>query len=121
MITMKVASLLAMAATLVVASHAAAQCTLAADGVAFGNYDPLSNRALDSTGTISVKCQAATSYAVSISTGFGTYGSRAMVLGSHALAYNLFTDPAHSIVWGDGPGGTCIMWGSSASARFTVF
>jgi len=87
---------------------ARAACTVSATGVAFGNYNTLSASPDDSTGTISATClifDAAPD--VDIGTGnSGTYNPRRMSNGSSNLNYNLYTNAARTIIWGNGTGGT---------------
>ncbi|MDY0068774.1 MAG: spore coat U domain-containing protein [Porticoccaceae bacterium] len=91
--------------------HAA--CGLASTGVAFGVYDVFSNSHTDSTGTITVSCDLATPYTLSLSPGSGGYGQRTLLAGPHSLAYNLYSDPARSQVWGDGSGGSTTVAGTA--------
>jgi spore coat protein U-like protein len=88
----------------------AATCTVIATGVVFGTYNPFVTAPLDSTGSITVTCVAIVSasetYTVNLSTGgAGTY-SRTETSGAASLHYNLYTDSARSLIWGDGTGGT---------------
>ena len=79
-------------------------CTVSATGVAFGAYDTLSAVPDDGTGSISVTCHPNVhSVEVSLSTGLsGIFSSRTMRNGAASLNYNLYTDPARLIVWGNG-------------------
>ena len=100
--------------------HAAADCSLAAVSLNFGNYDPSVAGPDDSVGTVTVTCryipQGATrvNYRVTISN--GTNGTspttRQLGAGSARMGYNVFADPARSQVWGTGTGGTVIASGS---------
>lgn len=88
-----------------------ATCSVSAQPVSFGNYDPLAALAADGAGQVSVTCSNAInlplSYAVSLSTGAsGSYASRELASGTGRLRYNLFTDPTRLLVWGDGSAGT---------------
>jgi spore coat protein U-like protein len=89
--------------------------------VAFGAYDVFNNSDTDSTGTVKVTCDASTSYTISISTGSGTFASRAMTNGSYQLNYNLFTDPHRLTIWGDGTGGTATVAATDSGATYTVY
>jgi spore coat protein U-like protein len=112
---------IALAAALFAPMHAwAVSCTTSAQGVAFGNYDPLSALPTDSTGDVSVTCTNLISlfvnYTVALSTGIsGSYASRQLDAGGNRLNYNLYTDLTHLLVWGNGTGGT-----SQISAGFLV-
>src|SRR5262245_59127911 len=91
------------------ASEAAAQsCTISATSVNFGNYNVFNGTALDSTGTVTYRCNAAASnITVTLSKGSSsTYNPRQMSKGAEVLGYNLYTTAARTTVWGDGTGGT---------------
>lgn len=88
------------------ASAQAATCTVSTTSVAFGTHTFLAASPSDSTGTISVRCDAVTSYAIAILGGFTGTFARAMTSGSSQLSYNLFTDATRTVVWGDGSAGS---------------
>lgn len=96
---------------------AKANCTVSAQGVAFGLYDILSLNPTESTGVIDVTCDVSTSYQLSLSTGAGSYSERRMENGTNFLTYNLFTDPTYSFVWGDGTGVTSTVSGTTDSSQ----
>jgi spore coat protein U-like protein len=98
-------------------SARAAKCTISTSGLSFGNYDVFSTTNTDITGTINVNCTNKTSYVLSLSTGSGTYSSRTMKSGTNILAYNLFLDPTHLTIWGDGSAGTGTVSGSGTGAN----
>ena len=104
-----------------VTSLGATGCTLAATGVAFGDYDFLSPGALEGAGAITVHCDADTSYTIALSPGYGSYETRRMMSGEHPLGYNLYTDVPRTIVWGDGTGGTQTVGGSVADHAYPVY
>ena len=114
----RLATAIALAAPL--PAMAALSCSTSAQAVAFGNYDPLSALATDSTGQVSVTCtnliNLFVNYTVDLSTGVsGTYASRQLASGANRLNYNLYTDVTHLLVWGNGTSGT-----SHISAGFLV-
>jgi spore coat protein U-like protein len=89
----------------------ACTCTVSVGGnVAFGNYNPLPGTSWDATGSFTVSCSpivGTVTYTAALSTGSGnSYSPRQMKAGAHALKYNLYTDSARTVVWGDGTGGT---------------
>lgn len=45
---------------------------------------------------------------VALSKGGGSYAQRTMTKGADRLEYNLYTDAAHMMVWGDGTSGTVV-------------
>jgi spore coat protein U-like protein len=89
--------------------------------VSFGSYDPLSFEPLDGVGNIAVRCDADTSFTISLSSGSGSYAARQMTSGAHALEYNLFTDPSRLTVWGDGSAGSATLTASASSAEEAVY
>lgn len=92
------------------AGKAYALCTVTTTDVAFGAYDVFSATPLDSTGTITVLCDAKAKVQVNIgpSPNSGGFNPRKMKFqtGADLLSYNLYTDPAMTQIWGDGTGGT---------------
>jgi spore coat protein U-like protein len=90
----------------------AAGCTVGTSGLSFGNYDVFSTINDDVTATINVNCPGGTGYVISLSSGSGTYASRTMTNGANILAYNLFLDPTHLTIWGDGSAGTGTLSGT---------
>ena len=94
------------------APPAAASCGIATTGLHFGLYDPLDPSPTDFDGIVEVTCLLEPSpsavnffYNVTASTGVsGQYGARTLQSGTNLLQYNLFTDVARTLVWGDGTG-----------------
>lgn len=95
--------------TVVPTAHAAS-CTLRSRAVAFGNYDPLRGAPHNRTTRIlRVRCTGNGTLTVALSTGkSNSYTPRYMIsaTSSDQLDYNLYTNPAHSSIWGDGTGGS---------------
>ena len=87
-------------------------CSITADPLDFGNYNPLSGSTVDATGNVTVECGALVlgaffSYEITLGPGAsGNAAGRTMSNGSGTMSYNLYTDSSRSIVWGDGSGGT---------------
>lgn len=83
-------------------------CTISSAGVAFGGYNPRSASPDNGSATISLACATTvTAPVVTLGTGqSGTYSPREMTSGGWTLNYNLYTNSARTIVWGDGTGGT---------------
>ncbi|MDE2023343.1 MAG: spore coat protein U domain-containing protein [Gammaproteobacteria bacterium] len=91
------------------ATSQAASCTITANQLKFGNYNPLNATPLNRTGRIIVRCSGAGTVTAALSTGqSGSYNPRYMLSGTTGdqLDYNLYTDAARNIIWGDGTGGT---------------
>ncbi len=86
-------------------------CTVSTSPIVFGTYVPTASGATDSTSTISVTCTGIISisvnYTIKLGTGLGgSYAPRRMSGGAGTLNYNLYTNAARSVVWGDGSSGT---------------
>lgn len=103
-----------------IAAQAAGKCTISTSGLSFGTYDVFSSLSDDTTGTIIVNCHSGNSYTLSLSSGSGTYTSRAMKSGTHALAYNLFLDATRLTIWGDGSAGTGTVSGVGTGANINT-
>lgn len=101
----------ACAAGLLGASGAAwAQCTVSSLPIAFGAYDPLQAAPALATGSITVDCGSGggrPQLRLELDTGSsGTYVARTLRNGGDVLLYNLFIDATHTVVWGNGSGGS---------------
>lgn len=97
----------------------AASCQIAATDLAFGQYRFNSDVDVLSTVTISIEnCVpdvegAEVSYSIAISAGLSAdFADRAMSGSGGALHYNLYADPGHTLIWGDGGAGTVEVSGS---------
>lgn len=88
-------------------------CLVAAQALAFGGYD--GTAAKTGSSDITVRCSSGTTYAVSLSTGGGTFAQRLLSgSGTNKLQYNLFTSPAATTIWGDGTLSTGTVPGTGA-------
>ncbi len=102
----------AMAATTTTAPtitvNVAAACRVTPQNLNFGTYDSLAAASLSSTSQISINCSKNTSFTVELNAGQHAASgfNRNMANGSNLLGYQLYTDSAHTTVWGDGTGGT---------------
>lgn len=107
------AGILACAAGL---AHAAG-CTVTTSGLNFGSYDVFSSINDDITATIDVNCPSGTGYSIWLSSGSGSFASRALTNGPYVLGYNLYLDPTRLTIWGDGSSGTGTVSGTGAGAN----
>jgi spore coat protein U-like protein len=103
----------------------AALCTASVPTLSFGSYDVFATSALVSTTTLSVTCQKLATdpnnltvgYVVALSTGISLgYAQRQMASGADRIGYNLYTDSARTLIWGDGSGGSNVV---TADMRLT--
>jgi spore coat protein U-like protein len=111
----------------------AVSCSVSAGNVAFGTYDPLAASPLTSTGTVTATCNGISLFGVPITVAlnkglWGTFATRVMKTGANTLNYNLYSDSAHTHIWGDGTSGTVtvgltvnIPFLGSGSASATVY
>lgn len=88
-------------------------CTVSTTGISFGTYNPLNMVGNSSTGNWAVTCTATGSGSgtvtgtLSVSTGASdSYATRYMLAGANKLAYNVYLDPGHSEILGNGSGGS---------------
>lgn len=83
-------------------------CSVSSTGVAFGTVDVLPGSAINTTGTITVTCEALLAvtlpYSVTLSTGgSGSYTTRKMTNpNSSTFNYNIFRDSGPTNILGDG-------------------
>lgn len=96
--------ILALSVAVAATPAAAVNCSVDAQAVAFGSYDPLGPAATDGVGNVHVVCDAGTSFTVALDGGFGTIDDRTMTSGADALHYNLYSNASRTAVWGDGNG-----------------
>lgn len=108
---------------------AAYQCAVSANGLAFGAYDVFSPAPLVASGTLTVTCAArnffelffgfTATFSVALSGGSsGNPANRAIAGSGDTLVYNIYADPTHSVIWGDGAGGTSTQPGRIAVPPF---
>jgi spore coat protein U-like protein len=123
--------LMAASALAAIPASSTVVCSVSSTGTAFGVYDTLSSSNRDVVGIISVTCTGnigdPVNYVIALSPGGGSFGSRTMQAGSPQLSYNLYSDGAHTAVWGDGTGGTSMVSdnyslpASSSTRQYTIY
>lgn len=93
-------------------AEAQVHCEATHEALVFDAYDQR-GQPTDGVGRVVIRCDNASpepaeiSFDVVLSPGSsGSYAERQLRAGERALRYNLYLDPARSIVWGDGTGGT---------------
>jgi spore coat protein U-like protein len=105
----------AWALALPAAPAAALGCSLQSPGLVFGAYNPLSPVPVDSASGITVTCTGipGTSLVYTLRLGPGGSGSfserRLRSASQWVLTYNLYTNAARTLVWGDGNGGSQVV------------
>jgi spore coat protein U-like protein len=99
----------------------AAGCTISTTSIAFGPYDVFSAAPVDSTATITYRCNGNSSVAIGITSGQSdTFNPRVMTKGLERLGYHLFLDPAHTAIWGDTGSGTQMYYDPGAPNNRSV-
>src|SRR3990172_9439650 len=90
-----------LAAALPARSHAAS-CNFSSNGIAFGAYDPTAPATVRVAGTIEYHCSSDT-WAVILIDGGSSHdvNARRMTSGPERLAYNIYTNPGGTDVWGN--------------------
>jgi len=101
-------------------ARSAPKCTVSTSGLNFGTYDVFSTLNDDITATINVNCRSGTPYSISLSSGSGTFSSRQLLNGSRHLGYNLYLDPTHLTIWGDGSASTGTFSGTGTGANIAT-
>lgn len=88
------------------------RCRVAVNPFAFGTYAPGNPTPHDVTGNIDVRCMGQPGFfTATLSTGSsGSFAQRQMLSGATPMAYNLYIDPARTLVWGDGTGGSLTLF-----------
>lgn len=106
-----------------ISGSVAAICTVTAGALGFGTYAP--STATLSTASVSVNCSNGASYQVGLGAGQNVSGTTRRMAGpgGTSLSYELFSDAARTVRWGDGSalgarvGGT----GNGAAQGLTVY
>lgn len=92
---------------------AAAQCTISTTGVNFGSYEVFTPAPRDATGSVTYRCLLPLGVQITLTRGSSaTFDPRRLQQGSETLQYNLYRDSGHSVIWGDGSGGTSFYSGT---------
>jgi len=102
-----------------------AACTVSANDLAFGVYDPFSATPTDGSATMDVLCTNTTAYDVGLDEGVGTgatVASRKMASGANLLNYSLYQESGRTTVWGDTVGTDTVSGtGTGTAQTLTVY
>lgn len=85
-------------------------CTINATPLLFGKYTPEAIK--NGVARLTVNClgTGAVNYKISLMQGHGNqYAERQLKSAARSLTYNVFLDPACSVIWGDGTQGTAVI------------
>lgn len=96
-------------------------CTVNSGVLHFGEYSALENKATASRTRIRLQCYGSGSYTLSLMPGSSTNPNvRELRSSRDKLFYNLYLDPAMSMIWGNGSGNTHTLSSSFDSAQNRV-
>lgn len=95
--------------TFQVTAHVRESCTIVSvPDLAFGDYDAVTGSLVAAATTLTFRCNPNTAYEIALDKGANpdatAFGTRAMVLGGESLGYGLYTDLAHTDLWGAAAG-----------------
>ena len=79
-------------------------CSVSANSLAFGTYNPLLSTAITLSGGINLTCTLGSAFQVGLNAGTATGATvttRQMTNGSNLLNYDLYRDLAHTLNWGN--------------------
>ena len=114
-------------ATIPVSATVVDSCSVSATALSFGNYNPLSASAVDTSGTISALCTIGTPFSISLNEGMGpgaSVGGRKLSLGDGiSIDYAIYSDANRTTIWGDSTNGTSVQTGvgNGASQDFSMY
>ena len=113
---------------LLISADIATSCTMTNTDIAFGDYLPLTTHAtatLDATATITSTCTSGVSAVLTLGQGSvplsGSSDAAPLRSTSGGLAYNLYTDSAHTTVWGNTSVTGVAVTGTGAGLATTVY
>ncbi|MBL7249291.1 spore coat protein U domain-containing protein [Alloalcanivorax marinus] len=107
-------------ALLALAAAPALACSVTSTGLRFGTIDPLAGQAATATASVNVDCPEAGGYTLTVSPGHGDYAERYLLAGERRLFYNVYADPAHGQVVGDGGGVSVAVSGDGPATTHTL-
>jgi spore coat protein U-like protein len=111
--------------TFKVSTNVQAVCAVTATDLAFGTYTAQSGTPLQGTTLLRATCTPGSTYNVGLNEGTSpgaTVNQRKMVSGSQALNYQLYSDSARSVIWGNTPGTDTVTGvGNGTAVDITVF
>ena len=101
-------------------------CVIATTDLAFGLYPAIAAPpTLLATSTIRVTCELGDTYTIGLNNGVNAAGGQRRMARTTAplsyLSYNLFQDPARTVVWGDTNPTRLLATGTGTAQTFTVY
>jgi spore coat protein U-like protein len=106
--------------TFQVTATVVAGCTVSAANITFGNYDSQATAALNGNAVMTLYCTDGLPFTIKLDAGqhaggTSNFSARAMwdgTAGDPTLGYQIYSDSAHTTVWGDGTGGSSTVGGT---------
>ena len=101
-------------------------CAVTGGVLPFGSVDPVTAPgAVNASATLSVQCTNTTPYTVALDAGLNAGGAanfsaRRLSNGTSTLGYQLYSDSARSIVWGDGTASSATVQGTGSGSAQTL-
>ena len=114
-------------ASLTVSASDSKNCTISTAPVNFGAYDPIAANAtapLDGIGTVTVTCTKGAAAKIDLNAGTNAQGAtrRMSSTATEFLTYELYSDAAHTVIWGEGTNGFDIPAAPNRNPRtFTAY
>ncbi len=95
-----------------------ADCNVTSSGMSFGSYDVFAINHTDSVGTLTVNCSVETPYTLKLDpNSSGNFSERKMSNSTDFLTYNLYSDVARTLVWGDGTNSSVTISGQTGTTE----
>ena len=111
--------------TFKVAAKVEAVCAITAVDLAFGTYTPQAGPALQGTTLLRATCTPNSTYNIGLNEGTSpgaTINQRKMVSGTQTLNYQLYSDSARTVIWGNTTGTDTVTGvGTGLAQDHTVF
>ena len=111
--------------TFKVTTKVQAVCNVTAVDLAFGTYTSAAGTPLQSTTLLRTTCTPGSTYNVGLNEGTttgATVNQRKMAAGANSLNYQLYSDPARSVIWGNTTGTNTVTGaGTGLPVDHTVF
>jgi spore coat protein U-like protein len=112
--------------TFAVNSTVNAACAILASNLSFGLYDPTATTATSGSTNLGLTCTNGTPYDVGLDEGVGAGATVALrkmnAGGSNNLTYSLYSDSAHTSVWGETVGADTVAGtGAGVAQSLTVY
>lgn len=102
-------------------------CTITFNNINHGTVTALTSNNDAASAGDNITCSFADSYTIAfnVGSGGGTYATRTLANGTNTLNFNVYSDPARTVVWGDGstsaPAYTGTSTGGGVANALTVY